>query len=118
MEDIQVLASDRYLTWQADPSCAARKQPPRKLGVSPILAVAGAAALAMGLSAYQPQPIASPLTISAKPKNSISSAERVALSSFAGAPSLAAQPGARIGAAFGPEDEDCIRAGAEVICRR
>lgn len=120
MIDFRAQPSDRYLTWRRadERQRAARKQAPRRLGVSPLLALAGAAALALGLSAYQPQLVASPLTIAAKPKNSVSAAERVALDSFAGAPALAATPGARIGAAFGPDDEDCVRARSELICRR
>lgn len=119
MVDFQAQAADRYLTWpNADRSRGARKRPPRKIGASPFVALAGALALGLGLSAYQPALVASPLTIGAAPKNSLSPAQRIALDSFAGAPALATTPGAPIGAAFGPDDEDCVRAGQELLCRR
>ena len=120
MDDLRAQAADRFLTWQdADRSRGARKQPPRKLGASPFLAALGAVALGLGLSVAPPQSIeASPLTISAKPKNSLSPSQKEALARFASAPRLAAVDGARIGPAYGPDDEDCIRAGSELICRR
>lgn len=120
MDDLRAHAADRYLTWQdAGRSRGARKQPPRKLGAAPFFAAAGALALGLGLAVAPPQSIeASPLTISAKPKNSISASQKAALDSFASAPRLASVDGARIGPAYGPDDEDCIRAGSELICRR
>ena len=120
MDDLRALPADRFLTWQnAGRVRGARKQPPRKLGPSPFLAAVGALALGFGLAVAPPQSIeASPLTIGGKPKNSVSAAQQAALDSFAGAPSLAAAQGVRIGTAYGPDDEDCIRADAELICRR
>lgn len=120
MDDLRANLSDRYLSWQdAGRVRAARKQPPRKLGASPFFAALGALALGFGLAVAPPQAIeASPLTVGARMKNSISPAQQAALDSFGGAPALTKAQGVKIGAAFGADDEDCIRADSELICRK
>ena len=120
MDDLRALPADRFLTWQ-NAGCVrgGRRRPRRNCGLPLFWGPAGAWALGFGLAGAPPQSIeASPLTIGGKPKNSVSAAQQAALDSFAGAPSLAAAQGVRIGTAYGPDDEDCIRADAELICRR
>ncbi|QLP96267.1 MAG: hypothetical protein HZY79_01080 [Rhodoblastus sp.] len=119
MDDFRAHAADRYLTWQeARRDEAAQARAPRRLGASPVVALAGAVALALGLGAYQAQLVASPLTIAGAPKNSVSPAQRLALDGFAAAPALTASPGLRVAPAYGVDDEDCVIAGRELICRR
>ena len=48
----------------------------------------------------------------------ISDADLRALDAFSRQPSLAPAPGLSIGRAYGPHDEDCVRAGGEVFCRQ
>jgi hypothetical protein len=48
----------------------------------------------------------------------LSDADRRALQSFSGQPGLTAARGLSIGPAYGPQDQDCVRAGAEVFCRQ
>jgi len=120
MNELRAHAADRYLTWQEAGGLAQRrKQPPRKLGASPFFAALGAVALGLGLSVAPPQSIeASPLTVGAKTRHSLSPSQQAALDSFAGAPALASVQGVRIGPAYGADDEDCIRADQALICRR
>lgn len=121
MEDIRARAADRYLTWQdgARRARALRKQSPRKLGASPIFAALGALALGFGLAVAPPHSTeAQTLTVGARAKHSISPAQQAALDSFGGAPALTKARGVSVVRAFGPDDEDCIRADAELICRR
>lgn len=44
--------------------------------------------------------------------------DRRALDAFASAPSLTGSRGLAIGPLYGPNDEDCIKAGGETICRQ
>ena len=115
MDDLRAAAADRYLTWQD--GRGARRPSRRKLGVSPLIAAVGALALAAGLAIAQ-EPIASPLTVGTAPRHSLSDAQTIELARFAGTPSLARVSGVRVAPAYGPQDEDCIRADAELICRR
>lgn len=48
----------------------------------------------------------------------LTEADRRALDLFAAQPRLTPAPGLPIGPAYGPQDEDCVRAGAEVFCRQ
>ncbi|QLP96268.1 MAG: hypothetical protein HZY79_01085 [Rhodoblastus sp.] len=48
----------------------------------------------------------------------MSDADRRALDGFARQPALTPSRGLAIGPAYGPQDEDCVRAGAEVFCRQ
>ena len=120
MNELRAHAADRYLTWQdAGRGASARKQPPRKLGASPLLAAFGALALGAALSVAPPQPTsASTLTVGPKARQSLSASQQTALASFAGAPALVQAKGVRVGPAFGEDDEDCIRADDALICRR
>lgn len=122
MDEFRAHAADRYLTWGEARAFAARKLPPRKLGVSPYLAVAGALALGLGLSGYPTSGInASPfsgapaLRVAATAK--APSADRAALAAFDAAPPLTASPGLSVSRAYGADDEDCVRAGGKVLCR-
>lgn len=45
-------------------------------------------------------------------------AERRALDLFSSQPALTPSRGLSIGRAYGPQDEDCVRAGTEVFCRQ
>lgn len=48
----------------------------------------------------------------------LSDGDRRALEGFSSAPSLTPSQGLSIGRAYGPNDEDCVRAGGEVFCRQ
>jgi hypothetical protein len=123
MDDFRAHAADRYLTWRDAPARAARKQPPRKIGVSPYLAVAGAVALGLGLSGYPSSGInASPFSGApalrvAAPAKAPSGVDRAALAVFDAAAPLTATPGLSVSRAYGADDEDCVRAGGKVLCR-
>lgn len=91
------------------------------------VALAAGVALLAGLAAaqaQQPAPAAGPnpsLTISprvpAPGVPTLSEADRRALSAYDGQPALTMRPGVPIGPAYGPNDEDCVRAGSEIVCR-
>jgi hypothetical protein len=48
----------------------------------------------------------------------LSEADRRALDLFSAQPTLTPSRGLPIGRAYGPNDEDCVRAGADVFCRQ
>jgi hypothetical protein len=48
----------------------------------------------------------------------LSEADRRALDLFSAQPTLTPSRGLPIGRAYGPHDEDCVRAGADVFCRQ
>lgn len=48
----------------------------------------------------------------------LSEADRRALEGFSRQPALTPSRGLAIGRAYGPNDEDCVRAGADVFCRQ
>ena len=48
----------------------------------------------------------------------LSDQDRRALDLFSAQPGLTPARGLPIGRAYGPHDEDCVRAGAEVFCRQ
>ena len=87
------------------------------------------AAPALAQSAPQPAtpaaPVAGPnpsLTISPKDRAGapplLTEDDRRALDAYASAPSLTDSRGLAIGPLYGPNDEDCIKAGSETICRQ
>lgn len=94
-----------------------------------LVATLAFAAPALAQSAPQPATPAAPgagpnpsLTISPKDRAGappmLTEDDRRALDAYASAPSLTDSRGLAIGPLYGPNDEDCIKAGSETICRQ
>lgn len=92
----------------------------RLIWVTTLLLTLAAPALAQ-TTPTTPAPSQS-LTITPQAKDQrpapLSDADRRALDVFASQPGLAPARGLPIGRAYGPDDEDCVRAGGDVFCRQ
>jgi len=86
------------------------------------LALAGWAAPAFAQTTPAPTGPSQSLTITPQAREqrppALSDADRRALDLFSAQPALAPARGLPIGRAYGPHDEDCVRAGGEVFCRQ
>ena len=89
------------------------------------LAALAVPAAALAQTTPQTPPAAGPsqsLTITPQAREqrapALSEADRRALDLFSAQPTLTPSRGLPIGRAYGPNDEDCVRAGADVFCRQ
>lgn len=120
MTDFRAQPSDRFLSVAVSPRSQSRRVAQKASAEFRVLTLAAIAALLGAALAVYPsaQTQARPLTITAKPRVALSAQDRAALGAFAAAPGLTPVAGLKIDRAFGEDDEDCLRVGQALVCRR